>query len=259
MKRFIGMQAVTVVACWSVLAVFAGTVQASFFDISFDVGSPDSTAGPTYPSTPLQVNGFKPGLIPIPVEIVELSLKTPTPPELSLSILGSDSGDPDGGSGLESFFDVQSPSIVGPNSGDPGGGPSPQSFFDVFFDVFFALKAPDGMPAPTLVGPPRYENASPFFDVFFNVVIPGEGIFRHQLHGELAPAQPLALLAVNDGGSPATDSFFDVFFDLEVLGDVDPGVPFLRMTLTAERVVPEPAGLGLLGVALLAVRKRRRA
>ena len=71
------------------------------------------------------------------------------------------------------------------------------------------------------------------------------------------PSQGVTTITDLGGGQFRIDSFFDVFTELSVNGG--PFMPDLngpsRMEL--HPAVPEPAGLGLIGVTLLALRKRR--
>ena len=72
--------------------------------------------------------------------------------------------------------------------------------------------------------------------------------------------QSLGSTTITDlgGGLYHIDSFFDVFTQLVIEGQsaVFPDLTGPRMTL--QPIIPEPAGLGLIGLAMLAARKRRR-
>ena len=138
--------------------------------------------------------------------------------------------------------------------------PQPDYPPDSFFDIFFELKPPLGEPQPVLTKPVYCDfPAESFFDVFFEVEIPGEGLILHQLHGEVNPAQPLILSGGGDGAETNGTSFFDVFVELNVPGPdtVNPDIPLISMRMTADPIIPEPAGLGLIGLLMMIARRKR--
>ena len=120
-----------------------------------------------------------------------------------------------------------------------GGQPYPA---DSFFDIFFELDIPGGGPAHfTPINP---SNPDPFFDVFvgdsfFDIfyrveVGPGGGCHELHMHGELQPCLRLHALNVQHPSS-TVDSFFDVFFELDLVApDVDPNQPLVTTTTTGE-------------------------
>ena len=120
-----------------------------------------------------------------------------------------------------------------------GGQPYPA---DSFFDICYELEIPGVGPAHfTPINP---SNPDPFFDVFvgdsfFDIfyrveVGPGGGCHELHMHGEIQPCLRLQALNVQHP-SPTVDSFFDVFFELDLLApDVDVNLPLLKITTTGE-------------------------
>jgi len=109
---------------------------------------------------------------------------------------------------------------------------------------------------------------SSFFDITYMVEMPGEAPLIYRLHGEVA--EPLLgkawLLGMDPqpaggGGGGMIDSFFDVYFDMEITPDayglIGVDTPVLNLELTGEQI-PEPFTLGMLALGGLALLRRRK-
>ena len=226
------------------LGFAGGSAQAeSFFDVFFDVTVEDVEA-PPYPSDEIVVRGSRDAAGLFDTEIVSMSLSGATG-DMPLRMHASDSGGGPGLAGIDSFFDVFC-------DGDPGDFPA-ESFFDVFVEVDLP---PLVAGAARLCGPPAYYPADSFFDVFVTIDIPDLGPTRYHIHGEIPLDQGLKFTGVSGGGQVAGDSFFDVFTELSIDGTLDPLKPLVRMTMTAQ-IVPEPAGLGLIGLMMMTLTRKR--
>lgn len=143
-----------------------------------------------------------------------------------------------------------------------GGGPGPAGNMDIyidaippqnsFFDIFFELDLPNGLPLHG--GHIASATFAPsFFDVFVDIDVPGVGIQTHHVHG--TPGQAGAVFGP---GTHATygDSFFDVFVELDVFGPYFPTSPAIVTTMTGTS--PTPGGMVLLALAGLGAARRRR-
>ena len=91
----------------------------------------------------------------------------------------------------------------------------------------------------------------------------GGGIVEIQ-ESPTMPSQGETTITDLGGGLYHIDSFFDVFTELraDFGGGFSPWVPQTngpsRVDLGPDPAIPEPAGLGLIGIGLVALRKRRR-
>lgn len=111
---------------------------------------------------------------------------------------------------------------------------------------------------------------SSFFDITYLVDVPGEAPILYRLHGEI-PEELLGHVWFNGmnvipagggGGGAMIDSFFDVFFDVEIdpatAGGIGADQPLVKMELTGEQL-PEPGSAMLLLFGAGWLLKRRRA
>ena len=131
---------------------------------------------------------------------------------------------------------------------------------DSFFDVFFDIDLPAGG-SPILNAVPNTNFVvDSFFDITYRIDFADGGYHNLQLHGEVQPGVPgLRFTNVEVQNTFLVDSFFDVFFDITV---TDPQAinfdePIVQLTMSGS-YVPEPATLGLLLLAGLAVLTRKR-
>jgi hypothetical protein len=77
------------------------------------------------------------------------------------------------------------------------------------------------------------------------------GVQSLTINWQIGPGQPLSFA---NPGVAATmgDSFFDIFFDLNVSGLIDPDLPLFTATMTGQfQQVPEPATIWLLAAGVL--------
>lgn len=125
-----------------------------------------------------------------------------------------------------------------------------------FFDVFVEIMPPgEGTAAPGFAHPPEPGTvASSFFDVFFDVSVPGVGVAQHRLHFAIGQGQPLQFSNVVVG-SPLSPAFH-ITFELDRTGAPDLNIPLFTSEATA--AVPEPVPLVLLVAAALALPLARR-
>jgi hypothetical protein len=232
----------------------------SFFDITVDL-----TAGPPYPtsSSPVEVvTGVQPqgGTDIVPVEIVQLSLKSVQPIEVNTGDgpepweVEVRAGDLGGDFGVDSFFDVF---YTLPSDSWP---------VDSFFDITYQIGPPPGGTGGSVdpLNNPELFHTDSFFDVFFDVEIPDEQIIiSHHLHGQLAPGMEFTSVTLPPGDF-SVDSFFDIAYQIHQTDPPASGSessPILSMTMNAT-VTPEPGTVALLifggAGAVGALRRRRR-
>jgi hypothetical protein len=80
------------------------------------------------------------------------------------------------------------------------------------------------------MSPPTLQYTDSFFDIFFEVHIPGTGgerTVQHHVRGDIHPDQPIQLADVTVVSGPA--SSFDLFISVQAGGPVDPSLPLVTM------------------------------
>ncbi len=196
----------------------------SFFDVFLEMSQ-----GPPYPATNAVKANIGTSALPFtPIAQTSLRVRTVTPVAFT-RMVGSDSGGGVGDPGVNSFFDVflETPMML-------------SSFFDIWTEVSTA----GGMPLPLTNAPTVVWHTDSFFDVFWEVEVPGQGRQFAQMSFRIPEGQPVKFNPNPTHSYIGPSSFFDVFLEVASTSGVpvqlNPTLPVFRVVMTGNLGWPQP-------------------
>lgn len=214
--------------------VVAGPVRADYvIDSFFDVWT-ELTVGPPYPTAPpIGIRAYEdPGMSH---ELAHITLAMNVTPPEPMTTGAVDSGGGGGGGKIVTITQTAPQGLA-------AGALSP--------NMHFSFTNPGGSPITVNPGPVYFCDS--FFDVWTELSLSDGSTMINRMHGELNV--PGHFTDVDTSGH-TIDSFFDVFFEIEIPTPVPPNQPVVTVTMTGS--TPEPASAALLLLGTIALLRRR--